>query len=112
MTVTIHKHGGVHEWDISAPEMREALYVGNRHCPKFIDLLTSLVVQYHNHRICASYALYKSGNITPVPTCLLGVSQKRLGLGHSYIYRCSRPILCCYFLRQDLAVRPKSTNLG
>ncbi|KAK0515903.1 hypothetical protein JMJ35_001937 [Cladonia borealis] len=26
MTVTVHKHGGVHEWDISTPEMQEALY--------------------------------------------------------------------------------------
>ena len=78
MTVTVNKHGGVHEWDISTPEMREALYVGDRHCPKFTDLLTSLVVQYHNRRVCASYALYKGSNITPIPTGLLGISQKRV----------------------------------
>lgn len=78
MTVTVHKHGGVHEWDISTPEMQEALYVSKRHYHELTDLLTSSVVQYHNRRVCASYALYKSSDTTPLSTCLLGVSQKRL----------------------------------
>ena len=34
MTVTVHKHGGVHEWDISTPEMQEALYVSETLCPE------------------------------------------------------------------------------
>lgn len=38
MTVTVHKHGGVHEWDISTPEMQEALYVSESHCPQLTDV--------------------------------------------------------------------------
>lgn len=27
MIVTAHKHGDVHEWDLSSPEVHQALYV-------------------------------------------------------------------------------------
>ena len=26
---TIHKHGGVHEWDLTLPEVHQAIYVSN-----------------------------------------------------------------------------------
>ena len=53
MTVTVHKHGGVHEWDISTSEMQEALYVSECHCPEFTalpDVFSGSIPQPSNMR--------------------------------------------------------------
>ena len=57
MTTIMHKHGGIHEWDLTLPEVHEAIYASLKHPGELRSLLTdSEVVQRGNSGVRTDYS--------------------------------------------------------
>ena len=112
MTTTMHKHGGVHEWDMTLSDAREAIYVRNhltdqgRSWAKYV-----LVVQRHIGGICPNHSLHEVVNPSTLPPSIFTATMGLLRLGSSSLHDHPDTLLRRYYFREDMGVYSTRKNM-
>lgn len=105
MTATMHKHGGIHEWDISLPEAREAIYVNGFSPCRANSLLRHLsVVQCHFSGICPDHSLHEISHSSTLPPSISATAMGLLRLGAPCLYDRPDHVLHRHYYGQDIRV--------
>ena len=96
----MHKHGGIHMWDMTLPDAREAIYVSSHPLdPSQFRTKQFVVVQRHFRGICTNHSLHKVIHSSPLPPGLSTAAMGLLRLGSSNFHDHPDSILRRYYFR-------------
>lgn len=113
--VIMHKHGGIHGWDLTQPQKSELLYVSIEVSPtRVLRRLNTykLVVQCAVSRLRASHPDNKIGNPSPLPPRLLAAPRRNIRSQYPHCHDPKIRTLPNYHGAQDLGVHTKKEDLG
>ena len=116
MTVAFARHGGVHEWDLTVPQVQELSFVRTLKA-LFSDQFKANssyhpVVQYHISRVLSDHLIHQACSATALSTGLFATTLGPVRLGSSIPHGHHNLVLCYYHLCQGLGVYPQGSYLG